>query len=237
MRIDSTRGDDHLLRCDHVRVDPYDHSLRHSLHHIRISRFSDSDDMIVLDPDISLPDHQRSQDEMWEKSDETGLVNSAPIDDERIRQDGIERLVVRRSRNLTHSLSNDLASAELEFIPINGQILLDLDPKLRIGEPDSISRRRSVHPRIRITTQLESLDLNANDRVLLHSMSESFSHEIRDERFSFRLATQSCRSGVDERIPTGDDLESSDVDEGDRFGVSWFEANGGSSGDIESAEE
>jgi hypothetical protein len=61
--IDSTCRNDHLLSRNDLGTGPNNHSIRHSVHHIRVSPLSDPNDDSILDADIRL-------------------VNSRPVDDE-----------------------------------------------------------------------------------------------------------------------------------------------------------
>lgn len=52
-----------------------------------------------------------------------------------------------------------LTSAEFALVAVDSHVLLDLDPKFRIGQTEPVSFRRPKHARITLATRLERFDL------------------------------------------------------------------------------
>ena len=46
---------------------------------------------------------------------------------------------------LAHAVADHLAAAELHLLAIDGEILLDLDEELGVGEPDPVADGRAEH--------------------------------------------------------------------------------------------
>ncbi len=147
--------DVHLLRTDemNVRVDracrenePFardrfrrradDHSGRYAIHDPWIARLPNRRDLPVTEADV-------------------GFINSARVDDRRVRNDGIEDAVGRcRERMLAHAVANDLTTAERDLVAVGRQVVFDLHDERGIGEADAVARRRSVEPRVRRAVDL-----------------------------------------------------------------------------------
>ena len=89
-------------------------------HHIGIARFADAGDEAVFDADI-------------------GFVDAGAIDDERVGDDAIERVVVADAGGLAHAFANDFAAAEFAFVAVNGEIVFDL-------QESEVSPRRTLSP-------------------------------------------------------------------------------------------
>jgi hypothetical protein len=93
---------------------------------IRIAGLADTRDAPALEGDI-------------------GLHDAPVVDDQGIGDDGIGRTGRVRHLTLAHAVANDLAAAELHLLAIGGEIALDLDEKLGIGQPDAVTDRRAEH--------------------------------------------------------------------------------------------
>src|SRR5208282_6149548 len=50
-----------------------------------------------------------------------------------------------RGLRLPHAVADHLAAAELHLLAVGGEILLDLDDELCVGEADAVARRRPEH--------------------------------------------------------------------------------------------
>ena len=72
VRIDSTGRNDLAFRRKHFGAGADLHSFRHAFHHVRIAGLADADDATIPDADIRLHD-------------------PPPVDDDRIRDDEVER--------------------------------------------------------------------------------------------------------------------------------------------------
>ncbi len=92
---------------------------------IGIARLADRADATVLDADVGLHD--------------AGVVDDQRVGDDRVRDFGADALA------LTHAVADHLATAELHFFAIDGEVLLDLDPELGVGEPYAIADGRTEH--------------------------------------------------------------------------------------------
>jgi hypothetical protein len=68
-------------------------------------------------------------------------------------------------------------------------------------------------------------------------MSKSLLDQRANDPFPLLHRNQPRGGRVDEEVAARDDLVSGDVDKSDRLGVSWFETNGSTSGDVETTEE
>ena len=82
----------------------------HAIHDIWIASLANARDETVLDTNV-------------------GLVDTRPIDDQRIGNDGVNDLFVLSTRRLSHALTDRLATTKRALITISCQILLNLDPQ------------------------------------------------------------------------------------------------------------
>ena len=57
---------------------------------------------------------------------------------------------------LPHAVADHLAAAELHFLAVDGEVLLDLDPQLGVGEPHAVAGRRAEHLGIGLPRDLHS---------------------------------------------------------------------------------
>ena len=71
------------------------------------------------------------------------------VEDERVRDDKIERLRIARRGRLPHPVADDFAAAKFHLIAIRARlgdvVALDLDEELRIGQPHLIADSRPKH--------------------------------------------------------------------------------------------
>ena len=124
MAVHAAGGDDLAFAGDRLGAgtdDDVDAWLR-----IRIAGLADRDDAAILQADIRLDD-------------------AAVINDQRIGDDGIDRALGARHLALAHAVANDLAAAELHLVAIGGEVLLDLDEKLGIGQPHLVAGGGAEH--------------------------------------------------------------------------------------------
>src|SRR5947208_12612385 len=106
------------------------HPLTDVRHEIVVAGLPDADHPPVLDSDIRLHD--------------TPIIKS-----KRIRDHRVERAArAGRSRGLAHPVTEHFPSPEDSLIAVRGEILLDLNHQLRVGEPDPVSDRGTEHIRI-----------------------------------------------------------------------------------------
>src|SRR5258708_29120394 len=66
------------------------------------------------------------------------------VNDDSIRNDGVSR-VLRAPLRLAHPISNYFATAKLDLFSVNGEVLLNLNNEIGIGQPDSVSHGRTEH--------------------------------------------------------------------------------------------
>jgi hypothetical protein len=65
--------------------------------------------------------------------DDTPVVDDQRIGDHRVGDFGGDLLA------LPHAVADHLAATELDLVAINGEILLDLDPQIGVGEADAVA--------------------------------------------------------------------------------------------------
>lgn len=123
MRIDTARGHDHAFARDDLRGRA-DRDVHVRLD-VGIARLADSEDAPALDADV-------------------GLHDAPVIDDQRVGDDGIDH-VGGDALRLAHAVANHLAAAELHFLAIRGEVALDLDDEIGIGEAHAVAGGRAEH--------------------------------------------------------------------------------------------
>ena len=130
VRVDATRRHDHPLARDNLRVRAH-HQLRvHAGHQRRVARFANRSDVAVFDADV-------------------GLDDAPVIDEQRIRDQQVRRLVRPGLRRLPHAVAQHLATAEFDLVSVYGQIAFHLDEQLRVGQAHTVAGRGAVHLGIR----------------------------------------------------------------------------------------
>ena len=67
------------------------------------------------------------------------------VEDQRVGDHGVRCALRPRGLALTHAVADDLAAAEFHLLAVDREIALYLDDKRRIGQPDTVSRRRAEH--------------------------------------------------------------------------------------------
>ena len=111
---------------DHLRART-DHDVDAGLH-VRITTLADRKNTAVFQPNI-------------------GFDDAPVIDDERVRDDGVDGFGVG-ALALAHAVADHLAAAELHLFAVDGAIGFDGNEQLRVGEPDAIADGRAVHGRV-----------------------------------------------------------------------------------------
>ena len=61
-----------------------------------------------------------------------------------------------RGGRLAHAVADHLAAAELRFVAVDGEVLLDLDEKFGVREADAVARGRAEHVRILLSVDSRS---------------------------------------------------------------------------------
>ena len=77
-------------------------------------------------------------------------LHDAPmVEDQRVGDDGIDGAGRAGTLALAHAVADHLAAAELHLLAIDGEIALDLDEELGIGEANAVAGGRAEHMRHR----------------------------------------------------------------------------------------
>ena len=76
---------------------------------------------------------------------DVGLVDAGPVDDQRVGEDGVDGALGARGLGLAHAVADHLAAAELHLLAVGGEVALDLDDELGVGEADAVAGGRAVH--------------------------------------------------------------------------------------------
>jgi hypothetical protein len=124
MRVETACGDDLAFARDHLGAgadDDVDTGLD-----VGIACLADRGDAPASEPDI-------------------GLHDSPMVEDEGVGDHRVDRAFGARRLRLAHAVADHLAAAELHLLAIGGEILLDLDDELRVGEADAVAGRGTEH--------------------------------------------------------------------------------------------
>jgi hypothetical protein len=124
MAVEPARRQDAPLARDHLGSRPHDDGdpgLR-----VGIARLADGMDAPVAQADIRL-------------------VDAGPVHDQRIGDDRIHGPARAGDLRLPHPVADHLAPAELDLLAIDGQVALDLDDQIGIGQPQPVARGRAIH--------------------------------------------------------------------------------------------
>ena len=126
VRIDATCGDDHAFAGDDLGGCA-DDDIHRGLD-VRIAGLAELCDPAALYGDVAFHD-------------------TPPVDDQRIGDHRVGA-VLRRTLALAHAVADHLAAAELDFLPVDRQVALDLDDQIRIREAHAVADRRPEHLRV-----------------------------------------------------------------------------------------
>ena len=85
---------------------------------------------------------------------DVGLDDAPVVDDQRVGDDGVDR-AARGDLRLAHAVADHLAAAELHLLAVGGEILLDLDDQVGVGEPHPVARGRAEHVGVGAALDLE----------------------------------------------------------------------------------
>ncbi len=120
MAVDAAGGEDPALAGEDLgaRADP--ERGVHAVGDIRVAGLAERDDPAVSDADVALED--------------------APVvEDDRVRDHQVGSAFGPRGRALEHRLADRLAAAEDGLVAADALVPLDLDPEVRVGEPDPVA--------------------------------------------------------------------------------------------------
>ena len=123
VRVYSAGGDDHAFAGDDFGARP-DHDRDPGLH-VGIACLADCGDTAALDRDV-------------------GLYDPPVIDDQGVGDYGIGG-VFGDPLALAHAVPYDFSPAELHFLAVNGEVLLDLYPQVGIGKTQTVAHGRAEH--------------------------------------------------------------------------------------------
>ena len=70
---------------------------------------------------------------------DVGFDDAPVIDDQRVGDDGIGRALPVGDLRLPHAVADHLAAAELHLLAVGGEILLDLDDEIGVGQPHLVA--------------------------------------------------------------------------------------------------
>src|SRR4030095_8557558 len=82
---------------------------------------------------------------------DVGFHDPPVIEDQRIRDHGVDRAVDSSALRLSHPVADDFTSAEFLLLAVRREVLLDLDDEIGICKTDSVADRRAEHLCVRRT--------------------------------------------------------------------------------------
>jgi hypothetical protein len=142
--VDSTGGEDAPLPGDHFRGRTDDHG--DAVLKERISRVAQAGDAPVFDADIGFDDSRDG------------------VDDERVGDDEVKRLVGQGQGRLPHAVADDFATAEFHLIAVaavfRNQVAFHFDPQIGIGEPHLVAHGGTEHFRVSATGDFQGHGLS-----------------------------------------------------------------------------
>ena len=130
--VDGAGGDDAPLAGDGLGARANDDV--HPGLHVRVAGLADPGDAPVLDADVGL--------------DDAPVVQDQGVGDDQIGHVGAAALA------LAHAVADHLAAAELDLVPVDGTVRLDLDPELRVRQADPVAGGGAIHLRIGLSADL-----------------------------------------------------------------------------------
>src|SRR6266508_4613645 len=143
--VDPAGRDDAALAGYDLGGGAHDQSLGHSRLDVGVPRLAHTHDAAPADAEIRLDD--------------------APVvQDEGLGDDEVEHAVGGGGpRGLAHPVANHLAPAELHLVAVDGEVLLDLDQDVGVGEPHAIADRGTVEIRVLAARQPETHGLTLSE--------------------------------------------------------------------------
>ena len=76
---------------------------------------------------------------------DVGFDDPPVIEDDGVGDDGVDGAAGARRLRLPHAVADHLAAAELHLFAVSGEILLDLDDELGVGEAQPVAGRGAEH--------------------------------------------------------------------------------------------
>ena len=122
--VEAAGGDDLAFAGDRLGARPDDDG--HAGLDVGIAGLADRGDAAVLDADV-------------------GLDDPPVVEDQRVGDDGVDGAAPVGRLALAHAVADHLAAAELHLLAIDGEVLLDLDDEIGVGEPHPVAGGRAEH--------------------------------------------------------------------------------------------
>ena len=140
MGVDAAGGKDHAFTGDHFGAGA-DGDGDVGLD-IRVAGLADGMDAPVLEAHIGL--------------DDAPVIDDQRVGDQRVHHLGSKQLA------LAHAVTDHLAAAELHFFAIGGEVVLDFDPQLGVGQANLVTDGRAEHVGVGLTGDFHGAFLNIN---------------------------------------------------------------------------
>ncbi len=121
--VDAAGGENHAFTSDHFGAGADGHG--HARLDVRVAGFADRVNAAVLQTDV-------------------GLDDAPVVDDQRIGDQGVHHLMGEQLA-LALAIADHLAAAEFHFFAINGEVLLDFDEQIGVGQADLVTDGGAVH--------------------------------------------------------------------------------------------
>ena len=122
--VEAAGGENLALARDHFRAGTDDDC--HTGLDVGIAGFTYRMDVAALEADVSFH-------------------NAPVIEDQHVGDDGVDRTLTVGDLALTHTVADHLAAAELHLFAVGGEIHLDLDDDIGVGQPHTVARRGAEH--------------------------------------------------------------------------------------------
>src|SRR5215831_18604833 len=141
--IQAARGHDPTLAGDHLGSRAHHHAGIDAGHHVGIARLAHPHDPPVANPDVSFHD--------------APVVDHDGVGDHRVERAGS----AGGTHGLAHPVPQDLASAELRLISRAGEVALDADEKLGVGETDAVAHGGAIEIGVLPTREAKGHDVRS----------------------------------------------------------------------------
>src|SRR5579859_1646741 len=140
MAIDATGRHKQMFTSDDLCARAHDQLRINTLHGIGIARLANFDDAPIFNADVAL--------------DDAPMINDKSIGDDQI--EGTVGLFTRGTAALAHTVANDFATAEGDFIAIDGEVLFHFNDQFGICQAHPISRSWAVEVGIGATWNIQA---------------------------------------------------------------------------------
>jgi hypothetical protein len=210
MRVKATRCNNFVFSSNNVGTRADDHIRVYTIHNIRIACFTDANDYAVLDTDVSLED-------------------TRPVDDECVRYDGVQTLLVWLPACLSHAFSDSLSTSKGALVAIRRHVPLNFDPQVRCCQPDQIAGGWAKHADVRLPLHGAHVDVCGVApwlRLVQEAASLQPLHNALDNGRVFDEAR--CNA-----IAALDNLVAANLHQGNCLGIAGLEAHRGAGGNVE----